>query len=127
MTRPSRAGAPRPEVPGDGPGLAAHWTLNPAQWAFVTCRRRFSFYVGGVGAGKTHAGAVRAIVRALDQPGSLGLVGAPTYAMLRDATQRALLALLPEASIREYRKAEERLVLLNGSEILFRSLDRPDR
>ncbi len=42
------------------------FTLNPAQDAFVRCAERFSFYVGGVGAGKTLAGAVRALARALD-------------------------------------------------------------
>lgn len=62
----------------DRDALLAPYTLNPVQWAFVACESRFSFYVGGVGAGKTHAGAVRAILRALDFPGALGLIGAPT-------------------------------------------------
>jgi hypothetical protein len=71
---------------GIGLDLAEQWTLNRVQWEFVACGKRFSFYVGGIGAGKTYAGAVRAVVRAVDHPGSLGLVGAPTYTMLRDAT-----------------------------------------
>lgn len=33
------------------------WELNPAQWDFVHTAARFSFYVGGIGAGKTFAGA----------------------------------------------------------------------
>ncbi len=103
------------------------WTLNPVQWQFVSCEQRFSFYVGGVGAGKTFSGAVRAIMRTLDYPGSLGLIGAPTYAMLRDATQRAFFQLLPEPYIQVFNKAEGHLTLRNGSEILFRSLDEPDR
>ena len=37
------------------------WTLSHVQWRFVHAHRRFSFYVGGVGAGKTTAGALRAI------------------------------------------------------------------
>ena len=48
---------------------------------------RFSFYVGGRGAGKSYAGALRAIMATQAQPGSLGLVGAPTHPMLRDAAQ----------------------------------------
>src|SRR5579863_572445 len=112
---------------GEGRKFAAQWTLNPIQWQFVSCEARFSFYVGGVGAGKTYAGAVRSIARAFDYPGSLGLIGAPTYAMLRDATQRTFFELLPKLYIQIYNKAEGHLTLHNGSEILFRSLDEPDR
>ena len=64
------------------------WALNAAQHAFVCCTERFSFYVGGIGAGKTYAGAVRAIRHSDQHPGSLGLVGAPTYPMLRDVPHR---------------------------------------
>ena len=103
------------------------WELNPAQWDFVHTAARFSFYVGGIGAGKTFAGAARAILRMIEDPGSLGLIGAPTYPMLRDASQRTFFALLPRPLIRRYLRAEERLLLRNGSEVLFRSLDAPDR
>jgi hypothetical protein len=101
--------------------------LHPRQHAFVTTGARFAFYVGGVGAGKSFAGATRAIVWAWEHPGSLGLIGAPTYPMLRDATQRAFFELLPRALIRTFSKTEQHLVLVNGSEILFRSLDDADR
>lgn len=107
--------------------IATEWTLNPAQWAFVTSEARFSLYIGGVGAGKTFAGAARAIMRMIEQPGALGLIGAPTFPMLRDATQRAFFELLPRPLIQAYHKSEERLVLRNGAEVLFRSLDQPDR
>ncbi len=110
-----------PETPG------IIWTLNPAQWDFVHCASRFSFYVGGLGAGKTTAGAMRAILRAVEYPGSLGVIGAPTYPMLRDATARTFFALLPPSLIARYNKTEGHLILRNGSEILFRSLDAPDR
>lgn len=106
--------------------LALNWSLNPVQWAFVHSQARFSFYVGGIGAGKTFAGAARAALRALEDPGSLGLVGAPTYAMLRDTTTRALLELLPRQAVRRHYRSERRVTLRNGSEILLRSLDQPD-
>ncbi|MBF6592183.1 MAG: hypothetical protein IVW57_16860, partial [Ktedonobacterales bacterium] len=106
--------------------IFTQWRLTPIQWRFVTCERRFSFYVGGIGAGKTFAGAARAILRMLDQPGSLGLIGAPTYPMLRDATQRTFFELLPPTLIRGYSKTEGHLLLSNGAEALFRSLDAPD-
>jgi phage terminase large subunit-like protein len=103
------------------------WTLNSVQWDFVHCASRFSFYVGGLGAGKTTAGAMRAILRAVEHPGALGVIGAPTYPMLRDATARTFFALVPPALIAAYNKTEGHLILRNGSEVLFRSLDAPDR
>lgn len=105
----------------------AKFELSEVQCAFVECRERFSFYVGGLGAGKTHAGAVRAILRAAHHPGSLGLVGAPTYTMLRDTTQRTFFELLPPVLNAGFVKQEGLLRLANGSEVLFRSLDAPDR
>ncbi|WIG60491.1 MAG: hypothetical protein OJF49_003239 [Ktedonobacterales bacterium] len=101
--------------------------LNPKQYDFVFSEARFSFYVGGIGAGKTYAGALRALFAGQQLPGSLGLVGAPTYPMLRDATQRTFFALCPDALIRSWNKTEQHLVFTNGSEILFRSMDQPDR
>ena len=109
----------------DSPELL--WTLNPIQWDFVHCASRFSFYVGGLGAGKTTAGAMRAILRAVEHPGALGVIGAPTYPMLRDATARTFFALLPASLVASYNKTEGHLILRNGSELLFRSLDAPDR
>ena len=112
---------------GDALGpLALDWSLNPAQWAFLHSPARFSFYVGGIGAGKTFAGAARVVLRALEDPGALGLVGAPTQAMLRDTTARALLELLPRQAIRRHYRSEGRIALRNGTEILLRSLDQPD-
>lgn len=113
--------------PGENAVVVRDWDLNPAQWAFVYSPARFSFYVGGIGAGKTYAGAARAILRLIADPGGLGLIGAPTYPMLRDATQRTFFDLLPRLLIRQYHRAEERLTLTNGAEVLFRSLETPDR
>jgi hypothetical protein len=70
-----------------GDELRTRWTLHAIQADFVACRERFSLYIGGIGSGKTWAGAVRAIATAWEHPGALGLIGAPTNMMLRDTTQ----------------------------------------
>ncbi len=101
--------------------------LHPAQHAFVTSRAPFAFYVGGIGAGKTFAGALRALLHAQSLPGSLGLIGAPTERMLRDAAARAFFSLLPPDLLARYHRTDGRLTLANGAEILLRSLDQPDR
>src|SRR5579871_4257621 len=126
----------QPGADSSAGSVSSQWALNPVQARFLACAERFSFYVGGVGAGKTFAGALRAPVRALEQPGSLGLIGAPPYPMLRDATPRTFFELLEQyalsrgedaALIKSFQKVEGHLTLANGSEILFRSLDAPDR
>ena len=108
-------------------GLQRDIALNAQQYEFVFSPERFSFYVGGVGAGKTYSGALRAVIRSQEHPGSLGLICAPTYALLRDASLRTFFELLPESLIKRYDKTHKHLFLRNGSEILFRSSDEPDR
>lgn len=101
--------------------------FNARQDEFVFSSARFAFYVGGRGAGKTTAGAWRAILRAKEQPGSLGLVGAPTYPMLRDAAQRMFFELCPSTLIARHNKTENVTVFRNGSEILWRPAFEYDR
>lgn len=100
--------------------------LFPRQMRFVQDQRRFPGYVGGIGSGKSFAGGVKALKR-FGHPG-LGGVFAPSYPMLRDATQRTLFTLLDTVGIAyEHHKGENRLTILkSGHEVIFRSLDNPD-
>lgn len=100
--------------------------LFPRQMRFVRDPARFPAYVGGIGSGKTFAGACKVIART--ERKELGLVAAPTYSMLRDATQRTLLALMDDLGISyEFRKGENALTIpASGHEIIFRSLDNPE-
>lgn len=107
--------------------------LAPHQQAFALSDARFTALVAGVGSGKSHAGCVRALLAAGGQLGSrrirtpnLGVITAPTYPMLRDATLRTFLE-IAEPAIARYNKSEMLLELTNGSEIIFRSTDAPDR
>jgi hypothetical protein len=78
-----------------------------------------------VGSGKTKAG----VIECLRQPaGSTGMVLAPTYPMLRDATLRSFLELVEAAGVlRKFNKAENRAELGGDRTVLFRSADSPDR
>jgi PBSX family phage terminase large subunit len=100
--------------------------LFPRQMRFVKDPARFPAYVGGIGSGKTFAGACKVIARLGRK--EMGLVAAPTYSMLRDATQRTLLALLDDLGVGyDFRKGENALtVAATGHEIIFRSLDNPE-
>lgn len=100
--------------------------LYPQQYDFVVWGGPFSAFIGGVGSGKTHAGAVKALDYVSRNPGSLGLIGAPTFPMLRDATLREVEAVFPQRLIKEFNRGEMRMTLANGAEILFRSCDDPE-
>ena len=84
--------------------------------------------VGGIGSGKTMAGAWDAILQMTGwNPGMAGMVVAPTYPMLRDSTKRTFFEVLPPELIKSFNKTEGHLVLTNGSEAFFRSAEDPDR
>ena len=99
--------------------------LYGTQHDFVACQNRFTGFIGGIGSGKSYAGAVKAMLYS-QTPGTLGLVIAPSYPMLRDATLRTFRQ-VAEATIAEEHMSEMRLTLRNGAEVLFRSADQPDR
>jgi len=99
--------------------------LYDAQADFVECQDRFTAFIGGIGSGKSYAGAVRGLV-ASARPKTLGLVVSPTYPMLRDATLRTYVDVFGEAWA-GFNKAEMLATIRNGAEILFRSADNPDR
>jgi len=99
--------------------------LYPRQHDFFKCRDRFAAFVGGIGSGKTFVGSLWGIQQA-SNPGTLGLVIAPTYPMLRDVAWRAFLE-IGGLAIAEKKRGEMILTVQGGGEILFRSADNPDR
>jgi len=100
----------------------------PAQQQFHESTRKFRAYIGGIGAGKTYAGCMEALwYQALPKAGTLGVIIAPTFPMLRDATMRTFFSICPPEIISNWNKTTYTLKLVNGSEILFRSADKPDR
>jgi len=98
---------------------------NPAQMAFWESPAKFRLFTGGVGSGKTRAGAVEV----LRQPAkSIGMVVGPNFPQLRDSTLLTCKELWWDAiepgSWRTSPYPE--CVLRNGTRVLFRSGDDPD-
>lgn len=80
--------------------------------------------------GKSYVGAYDLLRRAMSEKGRnrLYMVISPTYTILQDATMRTIYQLADELGItKEKWKQPPRLVLTNGSEIIFRSGDDPDK
>jgi hypothetical protein len=98
----------------------------PTQRRFHTdLRTRYKGYSGPIGSGKSKALCYEGIFLAQLNPGRTGLIGAPTYPMLRDATQAAMFEILADEGLGySFNKSENRLTMARtGSQILFRSLD----
>src|ERR1035438_7637515 len=98
----------------------------PSQSKFHALENRFKGFSGPIGSGKSQALCQEAIRLSYINPGRLGLMGAPTYPMLRDATQAALIEILESNDIPyEHNKAENAFVMQDtGSRILFRQIGR---
>jgi PBSX family phage terminase large subunit len=105
------------------------YTPLPSQQAFHDCEARIKGFSGPIGSGKSAALCHEAIRLAYLNPGRTGLIGAPTFPMLRDATQQALFDILDSNHLRyDFFKAENVLKMKDtGSRILFRALDEFER
>lgn len=100
------------------------WELiefTPKQDAFIFNEHRFAGYGGGVGNGKSFSGCVIVHNVAMDQPGSLILVGRRHATDLRDSTRLDFLTLFGDHGV--FKEKDNKFVYPNGSEIIFRHLD----
>jgi phage terminase large subunit len=105
------------------------YDAHPKQGRFHKALRTHTdvLFNGGRGSGKTTAGAIQSILEAVQyQPGTRGIVVAPTYPMLEDASMKEFFFWLPRHLIRDYNKQRKILELTNHSEIAFRSAENPD-
>jgi len=101
----------------------------PSQLRFHNSKARFKGFSGPIGSGKSQALCQEAVKLSYLNAGRLGLMGAPTYPMLRDATLQSFLEILGQNGIPyDLNKAENVLTLKEtGSRILFRSVDEFER
>lgn len=106
--------------------LSMEMPMSRAQYNFRHSQALYRAFMGGRGAGKSFIGAYDLLRRA--QPGRLYGVYAPSFPMMRDATQRSFMQLARQFNyLREFKRSDNQAVLGNGAEILFRSLDDPER
>lgn len=101
----------------------------PSQKAFHFSKARFKGFSGPIGSGKSKALCHEAIRMSYLNQGRLGLLGAPTFPMLRDATQAALFEILETNGLPfEHNKAENMTTMSDTrSRIIFRSVDEFER
>ncbi len=101
------------------------YSALPSQKRFHDSKARFKGFSGPIGSGKSQALCQEAIKLSYLNGGRMGLLGAPTYPMLRDATQATLFEILDGNKIPyEHSKADNVLTMTDtGSKVLFRPVD----
>jgi phage terminase large subunit len=102
---------------------------SESQLNFHDLTTKFKGFSGPVGSGKSYAFCQEALRLAYANPGCQGLIGAPTYPMLRDVTQTAFFELLEANRVPfTFRRAANICYLHEPeAEILFRTMDQPER
>jgi len=103
------------------------YTPLPMQRRFHESNAMLRLYQGGFGAGKTLAGVWEAIDVSMAYPRNFGIIARRTYRELVDSTQKTFFDVCPPELITEYRARDEMVTLKNGSKIIFRSLDDPNK
>lgn len=109
------------------------WTPNRGgQARFMASHTKVVAALAGYGAGKTRAGARKAVRLALENAGRDGLIVAPTWGLLQKVTLRAffdkeapLAGACPAQFVEEIFEGQRYVLLKNGSRIYFGSADRP--
>ena len=112
------------------------YELLPAQLEFLNIphnhKKDIALYQGGYGSGKTFAGSLIGIYQCLNYPGIRGLVGAQTYSLVRDTTLQTYFEHLDNMGFVDgvhynFKTSEGKLNFANGSEILFRHFEEPNK
>ena len=100
--------------------------LHQAQYDFCHSDALYRGFVGGRGAGKSLVGAYDLVRRT--KPERLYAIFAPTYPMLLDATYRSFTEQCQRFNfLQDMNKSRMCATLGNGAEVLFRSVDDPER
>lgn len=115
-------------------------TLTPQQYYFLMSNHKFLWFCAGIASGKTFLGSRWAYMRMLDNPETLGLIGANTHDQLNQSTLKPFFEFLDSVGMpyvvnkmppkewgvpRKFKDYENVMVFPNGAHILLRSLDKP--
>jgi len=107
------------------------WSYDPlpSQSRFLAVTARFKGFSGPVGSGKSAALCFEALRQSYINRGRQGVLAAPTYTMLRDATLSGLFAVLDQHDVEfDWKKSDgELLIKAPDTTVLLRSLEEPER
>lgn len=100
--------------------------LSSAQMRFLESIDSYTLFCGGLGSGKTYAGAIWAIQMALKYPGTNGLITANSYSQLEKATLPKVFDLLDSFQIPFNYKVNKGVLEIYDSTIYAISMEKYD-
>jgi hypothetical protein len=107
------------------------WVHTPldSQAAFQALTARLKGFSGPVGSGKSAALCFETLRRSFVNRGRQGMLAAPTFGMLRDASLHSLTGMLEDLEVEyEHKRSDGELHVLGADTlVLLRSLDEPER
>ena len=102
--------------------------LTPPQFDFVTAEDQFPAMVAGFGSGKTHAAIIRALAKKLQYPGQNVAYYLPTYDLVRRIGFPRFAETLEGMGVPyKTNKADAVIAVEGAGEIIFRTMDTPER
>lgn len=102
--------------------------LTDPQFEFVTAEEQFPAMVAGFGAGKTHAAIVRTLAKKLTYPRQNVAYYLPTYDLVRRIGFPRFGEQLEELGVKfTTNKADSIIAIADAGEIIFRTMDTPER
>lgn len=94
--------------------------LYPQQQRFLDSEAKYRCFVAGIGSGKTRVGVMDVIRQ---PPKTRGMIVAPTYQMLRDATLDSFFEIGGGELVDSFNQSTGEMLLKNGTEVLWRSAE----
>lgn len=102
--------------------------LTDPQFEFVTAEDQFPAMVAGFGSGKTHAAIIRALTKKLQYPRQNVAYYLPTYDLVRRIGFPRFAETLEEHGVKfKTNKADAVIAIPDAGEIIFRTMDTPER
>jgi len=112
--------------------IQLNYSPHTRQQEFHMMDKRIRLVLSGIRGGKTWAGIAECMKlafgggRNFGTP-NVGCVVAPTYTMIKDIIYPALEELVPSELIKKFNHTDNMITLINGSVILFRSAEYPEK
>lgn len=97
--------------------------LLPHQHEFIHATEKVVGLICGIGAGKSFAGRIWIIKKAIENPETLGFIGANTYAQLRDTILNPLMAELETMGLPHNYNANTGILTIGDAKIKCASLE----
>lgn len=100
--------------------------LSPTQLEFLSSEEEYTLFCGGLGSGKTFAGAAWAVHMILQHPNTTGLITANSYSQLKKATLPVFFEVLERFQIPFEYKSQDGIIIVEGTTVYAISMEKYD-